>query len=69
MCKKVITIDRCLICHHKLRDAESIARGIGPKCWAMLQTVSKQQKAKRKARVELKNKEIKGQINMFEGEK
>jgi hypothetical protein len=66
---KVIIIDRCLICHRKLKDADSIARGIGPKCWSMLQIVSKQQKAKRKARVSLKNKEIKGQITMFENNK
>ena len=69
--KKVILIERCLICHRKLNDPESIARKIGPTCFKRLMKVTKEQKEKRKAKeatIKLKNIKVKGQINMFEEE-
>lgn len=61
-------MERCLICHRKLRDSESIARKIGPTCWKRIEKVAKEEKAKRKARLKLKNNQIKGQISLFEME-
>lgn len=62
-------MERCLICHRPLKDEISIKRKIGPKCYERLQLVTKQQKAKKKARLALKAKQVKGQINMFEEDK
>lgn len=65
-------MERCLICHRPLKDEISIKRKIGPKCYERMQLVTKQQKAKRKARtaaLKLKDRQLKGQINMFEEDK
>lgn len=60
-------MDRCLICHRKLKDDESKRRKIGPTCWKRVMKVAAEEKAKRRARREHK-KEIKipGQMNLFE---
>lgn len=63
-------MDRCLICHRKLKDSESQKRGIGPVCWRRVMKVAKEERERRKAR-RLKNKnitEIPGQMSLFEKE-
>lgn len=62
-------MERCLICHRKLRDQESISRKIGPTCWSRLAKVTKQEKERKKARQEkLKFKALiaKGQVSVFD---
>ena len=63
---------RCLICHRKLKDQESINRKIGPTCFGKLKKLNKQEKAKRKAREENKRRQqevLRNQISIFgEGE-
>lgn len=66
--------NRCILCHRKLKDPESKARGLGSRCWAKLKKLDKQEKIKKKERREAKKSKIqliKGQINIFdkEGEK
>jgi hypothetical protein len=53
---------KCLVCHRTLKDADSIARGIGPTCLKRINQVRKMYKRKPKI------KEVKGQINLFEME-
>lgn len=62
-------MNRCLICHRKLNDDESIKRGMGPTCYRRVMKVVKEDKARRRAKKEQKSKlhkEIPGQINLFE---
>lgn len=62
-------MDRCLICHRKLKDAESKKRGIGPTCWRRVAKVIKEDKERRKANIAQRRGltgEIPGQINLFE---
>jgi hypothetical protein len=62
-------MERCLICHRRLRDAESISRRIGPTCFKRLQKVTDQEKQKKRQQREvLKQKAsiVKNQINVFE---
>lgn len=64
-------ITRCLVCNRKLNDSESIRRKIGPACWRRLQRLTKEEKAKKKAKREANKRKaemLKGQITMFEGE-
>jgi hypothetical protein len=61
--------DRCILCHRKLKDSVSKARGLGPVCFAKIKKLDKQEKAKRKERMEankLKVQLIKGQVDVFE---
>ena len=64
---------KCLVCHRTLKDKESINRKIGPVCWGRLVKLTKEEKAKRKARQESNKRAtelLKGQISLFEeGEK
>lgn len=55
---------RCLICHRQLKDAESIARQLGPVCYARVMQVAKEERERRKAKKEQRG--IKGQISIFE---
>ena len=60
---------RCLICHRKLRDQESIDRKIGPTCFSRLRKLNLEEKTKKKARkAESKRKAeiIKNQISIEE---
>jgi len=62
-------MDRCLICHRKLRDEESITRKIGPTCFARLRKLTKEEKARKRAKAENKRRQqevLRNQINMFE---
>ncbi|HIG0360419.1 TPA: DUF6011 domain-containing protein [Clostridium sporogenes] len=62
-------MDRCLICHRKLKDEESKKRGIGPTCWRRVAKVIKEDKERRKASIAQRRGsigEIPGQINIFE---
>jgi hypothetical protein len=61
--------DRCLLCGRKLKNKEARIRGLGSKCWQKLKRLDKQEKAKRKERIEakkLKVQLIKGQVDVFE---
>jgi len=60
---------QCLICHRKLKSAESRARGLGKTCWNKLKKLDKDEKKRKKAKQEankLKEEIIKNQINVFE---
>lgn len=62
-------MDRCLICHRKLKDEESKKRGMGPTCWSRVMKVVKEDKARRRARATQNkqvNGEIPGQVSLFE---
>jgi len=62
-------MNRCLICHRKLKDQESINRKIGPTCFARIQKVTKEEKARKKARKEANKRNadiLKNQISIFE---
>lgn len=62
-------MDRCLICHRKLKDEESKKRGMGPTCWRRVMKVVKEDKERRKANIAKRRGltgEIPGQINLFE---
>jgi hypothetical protein len=61
-------LQRCLICNRVLKGEESISRKIGPTCWLRLQKVAKEDRAKRKARLKLKNNTLKGQMTIFDME-
>jgi len=59
---------QCLICHRKLKSAESKARGLGKTCWNKLKKLDKDEKKRRKAKQDankLKSEIIKGQMNVF----
>lgn len=61
-------MDRCLICHRKLKDKESQERGMGPICWRRVKKVVEADKEKRMARRTNSRRmsgEIKGQITFF----
>lgn len=60
-------MDRCLICHRKLRDKDSIERGMGPTCWRRVMKVVKEDKKRKKAR-KGSRKRINGQITFFDNE-
>lgn len=62
----MISKDRCLICHRKLRDKESIERGMGPTCWRRVMKVVKEDKERKKARRVLKK--LNGQITFFDNQ-
>jgi len=60
---------RCLVCNRTLKDKESIARKIGPTCFSRLMKFNKEEKLKKKHRLELKKLakgDIPGQLNLFE---
>lgn len=61
-------MDRCLICHRKLKDAESRKRGIGPVCWHRVMKVAKEERQRRKNSKHKKGSEIPGQLNLFQGD-
>lgn len=57
--------ERCLLCKRKLKSEESQARGMGSSCWKKLKKLDKEEKRKRKLRLEEKKRKeelIKGQI-------
>lgn len=61
--------ERCILCHRKLKTDEARARGLGSRCWAKLQKLDREEKRKRKERMEakkLKTQLLKGQIDIFE---
>lgn len=63
--------ERCILCHRKLKSKEARARGLGSKCWSKLQKLDRQEKAKKKERMEAKKLKmplLKGQINIFDKE-
>lgn len=61
-------IDRCLVCHRKLKSKESQAIGIGPVCLARINKVKKDQMKRHEEKLR-KNKieKIPGQISLFKG--
>jgi len=61
-------VDRCLICHRKLKDSESRKRGIGPVCWRRVMKVAKEERQRRKNYKHRKGSEIPGQLNIFSEE-
>lgn len=63
--------DRCFLCHRKLKDQLSKSRGLGPTCWSKIKKLDKQEKIKRKQKLEtkrLKDTLIKGQVSLFDKE-
>ena len=64
----MVQIERCLICHRKLKDSLSQKRKIGPTCWKRLQKVTNEE-CKKKAIIRSKKANlIPGQITMWEVE-
>lgn len=64
-------MDRCLICHRKLKDENSRQRGMGPTCWHRVMKVVKEDKERKKARRASRKKinaGVKGQITFFDYE-
>ena len=56
---------RCVLCHRPLKSDESKARGMGSSCWKKLKKLDKEEKRKRKIKLEEKKRKeelIKGQI-------
>lgn len=67
----MIILDRCLICHRKLKDDVSKKRGIGPTCWRRVMKVVKADREKRRAKMAHSRRisgELKGQITFFDTE-
>ena len=64
----MIPIERCLICHRKLKDPISQKRKIGPTCWKRVQKVVNEERKKKAARRSKKAEMIQGQITMWEAE-
>lgn len=61
--------ERCLLCKRKLKSEESQARGMGTSCWKKLKKLDKEEKRKRKIRIEAKKRKdelLKGQISFEE---
>ncbi|WP_238884480.1 DUF6011 domain-containing protein [Clostridium sp. YIM B02551] len=60
---------RCILCHRSLKSEESLARGMGPSCWAKLKKIDKEEKRKRKLKFEAKKRKeevLKGQVSFEE---
>jgi hypothetical protein len=63
-------MDRCLVCHRKLKSEKSKEIGIGPVCLSRINKVAKKQKQRHKEKIERKKiAKVKGQISIFDKEK